>query len=131
MSISTSRVAMQEAFSDYWAARTPVAWDNVKFKIDDQEFVRFSVQFSRGTQQTLGGTSNRTFRHFGVVIVQIFTKPNENSSTSDGYVQDVLDHFVTNVTGVTYRNPSVNTIGIFNGYYQQNVSVEFFIDQIK
>lgn len=129
MSISTGRVAMQSAFDTAWADQTPIAWDNVKYKSESTNFVRFSVQYTDGSQESLGPVGGRLFRHFGMVFVQVFTKLNQNPATNDGLVQDVLDFFQTPLAGVNFKKPSARSIGVEGNYYQQNVSAQFYIEQ--
>ena len=129
MSIGASRVIMQEAFETAWSDQTPIAWDNVKYKSESSTFVRFSVQYDDGEQASLGPVGGRLFRHFGMILIQFFTKLNESPSENHGYAQDVLDFFTTPLAGVNFKNPSVKSVGVDGNYYQQNVSAEFYIEQ--
>lgn len=131
MDIKDVRTTIQSAFNTAWAAETPIAWDNVRFNSDTTEFVRLSIQFDNGEQASLGGITNRLFRLDGFVFLQIFTQLNENPQRNDELAQKAYDHFVTPVSGIRYYNPKLKYVGPDGNYFQQNIVVEFQVDQQK
>ena len=131
MDIKDVRTTIQSAFDTAWADETPIAWGNVRYDSVSSEFVRFTVKFDDGWQASLGGTPNRLFRLSGFVFLQIFTDLNENPQRSDTLAQIAYDHFVTPLAGIRYNNPKIKDVGSDGNYYQQNVVVEFQVDQQK
>lgn len=131
MDIKDVRTTIQSAFDTAWASETPITWNNVRYDSDNSEFVRFTVKFDDGWQASLGGITNRLFRLSGFVFVQIFTDLNENPKRGDELAQIAYDHFVTPLAGIRYFNPKLKDVGSDGNYYQQNIVVEFQVDQQK
>lgn len=131
MDIKDVRTTIQSAFDTLWASETPIAWDNVRFDSDTTEFVRLSIQWNDGEQASLGGIGNRLFRQDGFVFLQVFTELNENPQRNDELLQKAFDHFVTPLAGIRYYNPKPKHVGPSGNYYQQNIIVQFQVDQQK
>ena len=103
----------------------------VKYENDEmndsliQEWVRVSSQSANGFQSSLG--SNPTFRYTGVLYLQIFVKPDVGS----GRALELADMFTVlfrakRIEGMVFQVPIIQKIGVYNDWYQVNVSVEFF-----
>lgn len=70
---------------------------------------------------------NSKYRYYGVLFVQIFTKPDTGeglaASAADQVVQLIRDK---NIEGVQFYVPTVSGIGVDKGWYQTNVLTEFY-----
>lgn len=131
MDIKDVRISIQTSFDTAWADETPLAWDNVRYDSINSEFARLTVKFDDGWQASLGGTPNRLFRLSGFVFLQVFADVNENQQRADELSQIAYDYFVTPLAGIRYFNPKIKDIGFEGNYYNQNVVVEFQVDQQK
>lgn len=138
MTQDEARQAIQEHFYSAWGGATPltpIAWDNKAFDptIQNDDWVRFSVQFVSGDQASLGTPGDRRFRRFGLIFVQIFTKADAGLVSSDTLGKIAVDAFegISLVGNLWFRNVGLVTIGVEGKWFQQNISAEFQYDEIK
>lgn len=106
----------------------------IKFENDEMndsevdEWVRISIQNSKSYQASLG--SNPIFRYIGILYVQIFVKPDIGSGRALSISDVVSNLFRAKRIGDTvFKVPEVKRIGSYNGWYQINVSIEFFREE--
>lgn len=133
MSYEQKRKDIQKFFADNFTgvATDKIAWDNVSFDIPKQEepWVRLSIQNNISDYVSTG--PNRRTRRKGLVFVQIFVPENSETLISSQLCDDVVDIFETKLlNGVVFFSPNVREIGNSDGWYQVNISVDFYFDDI-
>lgn len=133
MGYEAARKSIQGFFSDNFTgvAATKIAWDNVEFRVptDASSWVRFSLQHNISNYVSLG--RNRLTRRRGLVFVQVFVPENSETLIASQIVDDVVDVFETNaLSGVVFESPNVREIGTNGGWFQINISVPFYYDDV-
>ena len=127
--------AIQAAFFQAWARRTPVAWDNLDFDAEAQNkpWVRLNVQFITGSISDLGQVGDRRFRNEGLVFVQVFTPVGGGKSINTVLATTARNVFrgVQLAGGLWFRNEGIIDVGPDGKWYQQNVSAEFIFDEVE
>ena len=99
----------------------------------DDEYIRAFVDLTNERQVSLGPTSGRRYRVYGVVMVQIFTKygsGQENADLISGIVKSAFRGVNTGSDAITFRNARVIDVGHSGPYLQTNVVAEFDYDEI-
>lgn len=96
-------------------------------------YVSINVIFNTGSQTSLGLVGNRKFQHSGFIAVQVFTPSNKGTDTNDDMCHSVLSFFdgVDMGYGLWSYDGSIKTVGDKDGYYQQNVVIEFNFEDIR
>jgi hypothetical protein len=113
MSFATEAATIRSRFNTEWASTTPIAWPNVSFTPPSGEpWVRLEILPSGADQTTLGASGNRTFRHDGLVTVQVFVPGNEGDGEARTLAEQAAAVFrgVT-VSGIRFGAPYTTTIG--------------------
>lgn len=92
-------------------------------------WARFSIR-NADSQQADISTAPRT-RTVGVIIIQLFTRVGE----LDGEVMQLADKAknvfrLRTVDGITYREPTITTVGAREGWWQVNVTCPFEYEEI-
>ncbi len=109
-----------------------VAYDNAPFAIpsDGSKWVRLKVQSGPSARAALNASAP-LYRHIGLTIVQIFVKPLRGDKEIRQIAETVSAIFRGKTIGdCQFREPKVDPIGLQNGWYQWNVSVPFYRDEI-
>lgn len=111
-----------------------VAWPDRKFTVPEREtWVRFDCQEVEGRQASIGSPSNNRFRHFGVVTLQVFQPQGQGSKDARSKAAAALGAFMgaTTTNGIVFENAVPRRIGNDgNGFYQINVVVSFYYDEL-
>ena len=124
--------AILRRLSDNWTS-TEIAWKNRDFKQEDAAFIRPRIIESGRGQRSLGSSGARTFRTFGVFIVQVFSPTGEGQED----ILDLVDKLVTLFEGVqltgalTFRGADSRDLGVDGKFTQYNVSFPFYYDTQK
>lgn len=111
-----------------------IATDNRKFKKPNpsEKWVRISVQFNDGFQESLGIKTNRKFVGFGLIFIQVFTPINKATDDNDSLARSSKILFDgEHIQQVRFFNGRIETIGSTGEFYQQNVVVEFEFEDIR
>jgi len=111
---------------------TPVAYDNHEFvkPTDGSSWVRFTIL--EGDSDLAGiGASTRLFRNTGVIVCQVFIQAGKGSKPA----LDIIDVLTTlwsgaSFNGITCRAASVARVGTDEGWYQVNLSIPYYWDNI-
>lgn len=91
------RDALFEAFADYWASRTPIAWPNQMFDpdsvgtSDDAAWVSPNIQGQLEGQAPIG--TSGYYQRQGVVIVNIYTRTGAGTDRAYALADNVLEFF--------------------------------------
>jgi len=143
----TARDEIQALFWDYWKAQTPVLtggapamvqWQGVdsgEAPTPNAPWARFDLRHTLGRQTTFGSTGHRRFLRKGLIQIQVFVPNSRGVGLSDAekYSTIARDAFEGKGTpsGIWFRNASIQEIGVNEGWFQMNVSVEFVYDEMK
>ena len=133
----TPTEARKAIMSRYWNAfngQFPIAIDNKKFDPPStpSKWVRLSVQFNDGNQDSLGRSGNRKFVKRGLIFVQVFTPSNKGTNDNDGTAADSVNIFDgVRINDLWMYNGRIETVGSDGEYYQQNAVVEFEFENIR
>ena len=135
MSFTAARVSILKFFSVPWAARIPVAYDDVDFTIPSPPSIwaRFNVKHFNAYQSSIGDPGANKFRRQGMVTVQIFAP--EKGATQDAVAKgdEVVSLFEgkTRFEGVIFSNVRMTEVGPDGmGWYQVNVKIDFEYDDL-
>jgi len=128
MSFNTIRKDVEEYLAANWAT-TGIQYANTKFTTPPSEFVRVNVILGDTTQMSMGASQDH--RTLLLITLGIFVKVNTGTGTSLGYA-DTLGALFTNKTigVVNTRVASVNIIGENNGFFQINLVVPAWSDEV-
>lgn len=129
MGFEATRNTIEKTFESSWGDRSPMALDNVPFKLPENKcWVRLSLQFGDTIQASMG--SLKTWRTPGIVFVQCFSPKDVGSSQSLVLAEAVRDIFQgTVLSGITFRGSSVQGNRQDKEWWVVNVSTPFFYDE--
>lgn len=133
MSYESAIKAIQGHFATHFTdlSATRIAWDNVSFDVpkDKLPWVRFSVQPNGSSYKSFG--KSRLTRRVGIIFIQLFTIENSETLIASQLTDKIVAVFETKLlSGVTFQSPDARPAGISNGWYQYNIAVPFYFDDI-
>lgn len=136
MTPSEARNAIFTRYLTQFSGQFDIALDNQPFSPpdpgEDVKWVRVSVQFTLGTQSSLGKTGNRKFVKSGFLYIQVFTPKGHATNNNDDLAEDSLNLFEGERLGdLWFNNGRIVTIGEDGEWYQQNVVLELTFQAIK
>ena len=119
---------VQMEFKNNWPY-TAIAYDNETFSPQGlDEWVRFTDLNAGGKQASLG--NNPLYRYRGMVVVQIFVKPNTGPARFLRLADYVTGIYRSKRIGSTqFGVPAVTRIGPRDGWYQVNVDCPYYRDE--
>jgi hypothetical protein len=137
--ITQARDEILGVFKTAWDAGgggAPVLyWDTSQEKPDSGAWARVTVRHAEGDQATLSGeTGNRRFRHFGVVIVEVYTPTGDGLAASDSLAlvaKGAFEGVTTSPGRVIFRRARINEIGQDGQWFHTNVLADFEYDEVK
>lgn len=109
-----------------------VAYDNAPFTIptDGSTWIRLTVLSGQSNRLNINA-SQKKYRHIGVVVAQIFTKPGSGDKEARQVAEVVAAIFrSTQVGGCLFKEPAATPVGTNDGWYQFNVSIPFDRDDV-
>lgn len=131
---SEALIAMESYFETFWDSRTPILFgtDDPTDIPEDGAFVRFNIRHTLGSQVSMGSPDANIFRNFGLITIQLFNRESNRGINIKALTNSVLDRYQGLVdSGVNYYNVRPNEVGNDgNGFYQTNVIIEFYYDNI-
>ena len=106
-----------------------LVFENQAQRNDSLEWIRVNILNADSKQISLG--SNPYYRYIGLLIFQIFIKPNVGS----GRALQLADQITTMFRGMTlhsmtFHPPQVDIVGESGGWYQINVSTKFHREEM-
>lgn len=136
MTPKEARNAILARYLNQFDGQFPIALDNQPFTPPETgegvKWVRVSVQFTDGTQGSLGVENNRRFEKYGLLFVQVFTPTGHATNDNDELAESSLDLFEGERLGdLWFNNGRIVTIGSDDEWYQQNVVLELTFTAIK
>lgn len=134
MSYEQEAIDIESLFAAEWAAgpNTPVEYDNSDYNISaGVPYVTLTIQSGPAFQADLGKPTN-TYRHNGLIIVQIHTPVDEGSAIARGLADEAATIFRTRFigAGIITKTPDFDRIGVSGAYYQINMLIPFHRDTI-
>lgn len=118
-----------------WASawtQTPTAHGNVPFDpAAGTPWVRLSVIDGAGQQASVGAPQAVLERHAGVIVVQVFTPSGEGEGRARWLADQAAAVFRRqSFSGVSCRTPSFARLGESGGWFQVNVSIPYWYEQV-
>ena len=134
MSYVQEAIDIETLFATEWAAgpNTPVEFDNSDFTAPTTgPYVTLIILSGSAYQADLGKPTN-TYRHNGLIAIQIHGEKDEGSAGARSLYDAIAGIFRTRFvgTGIVTRTPDFDRVGVIGAYYQINVLVPFHRDTI-
>ena len=128
MSFATEKATIERYVRDNLTGSSLV-FENMTQPNTVAEWIRVNILNADSKQVSLG--DNPYYRYTGLVIFQIFTKPSIGSGRATQVVDQVTAMFRgQRINGITFRPPVMDKVGDAGGWYQVNVSVPFFREEV-
>ena len=132
MSYEQARKDLQGHFANNFTElpSTKIAWDNVEFTPpNNSEWIRVSMQNVNSEYVSIG--ESRNTRRFGLLFFQIFIPENSQTLKMTEIIDKIVEVFETKtLSGFTFDPPNVNEVGITENWFQTNISVSFYYDEV-
>lgn len=124
MSFAEIQATIEQHFTNEWAARTPVAYENVAFDPPTVGgYARISVLWSPSENAALG----TLVRDYGFASVQVFTPINDGPMPALELADAAREIFQNKtIEGLTFYAASVSVVGVSESFHQVNVTAPFF-----
>lgn len=132
MSFQSEKLSIETYISDNKAQfqGADIVFENVTKPNNSVNWVRVNILNSDSRQISLG--SNPYYRYKGLLIFQIFTRPNTGSGKSNQLSDTITNLFRgVSLNSITFKTPMKDTIGEVDGWFQVNVSVPFFREEFS
>lgn len=130
--------ALAQQFDEQWRTvplgatyLTLISWENIAFTPPNPpaSWVEYRVLNGESVQATFGAPGSNTFRHNGVVSINIYVPSGQGKPAALALADRATAIYrVQRTDGILFRAPSVNILGDDGGYFRVNVSVSFFRD---
>jgi len=129
MGYEAERAAIEGRIKNNWTA-TPIKWPNVAFEPGTTAaFFEPWIANATAYQASLG--SPATFRHPGVLSINIRTRPQTGTALAKTYADTLSTLFRGQVvSGIVFKAPHVTQVGDVDGWYLTNWRVYFHRDEI-
>jgi len=132
MSFADERKAIESRMAAAWTT-TPIRWENVPFAATSTPYVALFILDGEGNQVSLGSPALR--RWVGIIVVQIFVQQDTGTQLARSYADTIgaifdRAQFSSGNSGmIRCQTPSINNVGVTNGWNQINVTVPFIRDK--
>lgn len=96
------------------------------------QWIRFTIIPGETEQVELG--SKKRFRYFGIATAQIFDEIGKGTKDINLLINAINTSGIfrsVSVGGVVYRTPSVLRVGRVANWYQVNVNIPFYADDVE
>ncbi len=129
-----TRIAIESRLASAWTT-TPIRYwsSGVPFVVPAVPYIALQIEEFDAEQISFGAT--RTHRYFGIITIQVLVPERQGAKAAAGYC-DTLDdlfrcaQFSSGNSGViTCRTPQVRPVGVEDGWYQLNLSVDYQRDK--
>jgi hypothetical protein len=134
MSFADERRAIEARFAANFST-LPVAYENVPFaQPASGGFVRLTIRPAGARQASTG--SSPLQRYAGLIVADIFVPENTGTATARAHADTVEAIFrqaqfsAGNSGTITCRTPSIEAVGVRDGWFQLSVSVPYQRDRI-
>lgn len=131
-----ARIAFESRLATGWPTTPIHYWSSgVPFEPPTSGgYVALTVEEFSARQITLGSTP-QTHRYFGVVTLQVFVPERQGAKLAAGYCDTLDDLFrraqfsLGNSGLITCRTPQARMVGVSDGWYQINLSIDYQRDK--
>lgn len=129
---SDERKAIESRLAAAWTT-TPIRYENIPFAERSTPYVALFIGNGEGTQVSLGTPALR--RWVGIIMIQIYAPQDSGTNLSKSYADTIgaifdRAQFSSGNSGtIRCRIPSIQNIGVTNGWNQLNVTVPFIRDR--
>jgi hypothetical protein len=136
MSFETAFNAIQARFKTLATAAgflsTQLSYPNVPFDTPQGlKWLRLSVVNGMSDLAALGGGSQKMYRNVGVIIIQVFHPVGEGEQKIAATCDVVSSWWRgASFSGIICNAPYVQNVGAANGWYQKNVVIPIYWDDI-
>ena len=133
MSFADERKAIESRLAAAWTT-TPIRYENVPFGAISTPYVALFIIDGQGQQISLG-TAPVLRRWVGIIMIQVFVPQDTGTQIVKSYADTIgvifdRAQFSSGNSGtIRCRVPSIQSIGIQNGWQQINVSIPFIRDR--
>ena len=128
MSFAEDRQSITEHFASNWND-TSIAYDNADFRMpNDEAWVRITINPNTHFSPNDGyfAFSPTTIRMLGVVTIQVFCPLNVGDGLAYRLADEASDIFANkDLDNVQMRVPSIQRIGVREGWFQINVVIPY------
>ena len=131
-----ARIAIESRLATGWGTTTPIRYwsSGVPFDVPATAYIALQIEEFDAQQITLGG-GTQTHRYFGIITIQVLVPERQGAKAAAGYC-DTLDdlfrraQFSQGNSGlITCRTPQMRVIGVRDGWFQMNLSIEYQRDK--
>ncbi|MES0340681.1 MAG: phage tail terminator-like protein [Candidatus Humimicrobiaceae bacterium] len=133
MTVTEVRNIIMSRYLTEYTGQFTIAIDNqIANAPDDEEWVRLTVNFNDGFQDSLGTAGNRKYLKSGMIFIQVFFPMNKGTDNSDTLAEDsanLFDGF--RIQDLWMFNGRVKTIGSDGEFYQQNAVIDFEYENVR
>lgn len=135
--LADARNAVYKRFIDYWdAGGSPISaysLDNEQFDApSDAPWVRLVVRNISGAQETLGRKTNRRYNRQAMIMATVAVPQNTGTDQVDDLSQQLRAIFEgEKFDGIYVNNALVTEGGNVGEWYQMNLDIFFFYEEIK
>jgi hypothetical protein len=131
MTATEVRNAIMARYLNEFSGQFVIALDNQLSETADK-WVRLTVNFNDGSQNSFGTTGTRKFTRRGLIIVQVFTPVNTGTDENDDLAVNSANLFDgVRLQDLWMYNGRIVTVGADGEYYQQNAIIEFEYEDIR
>ncbi len=131
MTATEVRNAIMARYLNAFSGQFVIALDNQLSETADK-WVRLTVNFNDGSQNSLGTAGTRKFLKTGLIIIQVFTPINTGTDENDNLAVDSANLYDgVRLQDLWMYNGRIVTIGADGEYYQQNAIIEFDYEDIR
>ena len=131
MSYAIEKTTVEQAISGASSISSiKTVYDNVRYEGEDSEWIRVTLLPAKADQISLGPSPY--FRYWGVLVFQIFVKPNIGAGRAIAIADLISPIFRAQKIGtITFRTPTLKVIGDDSKaeWFQVNLSVNFFREE--
>jgi hypothetical protein len=110
----------------------PTQFDNDPTEPDKSAlWCRFTILPANSKQKSVGAPGANIFRTPGLAIAQLFGPLGQGDGDLLGKADDIIEAFCNTYTsGVHFGTPSIKQLGNDGSFWQVNIAMEFWIDQL-
>ena len=133
MTVTEVRNYIMEMYLAEYDGQFTIALDNkIATAPPGEEWVRLTINFEDGFQDSLGTAGNRKYLKTGTIFVQVFFPINKGTDDSDTLVGNSANLFDgVRIEDLWMFNGRVKTIGSDGEFYQQNAIIDFEFQNVR
>jgi len=110
----------------------PIVWGNIPTNVDDQDqpFLKAVVRYSEEDKENVGNVSLN--RVYGILMISVYVLIDTGERLLQELTSKVKNIFRNkNINGIIFRKRNIRYIGENGRFIQQNITIEFYYDDIS